>query len=78
VQASVKSLWNSDNVLGKRKSLILSEVRNKDIISINNKQFYVSKKILNREKWSAVKLTHLGSINQFKSLSYLIMSYVMA
>ncbi|MDR1433743.1 ATP-binding protein [Candidatus Endomicrobiellum devescovinae] len=72
--ASVKNLWNPDGVLGKRKSLLLSEVRDKDIISINNKQFYVSKKFLNREKWSVVKLTHLGTINQSKSLGYFITS----
>ncbi|MDR3285743.1 MAG: PAS domain S-box protein [Holosporales bacterium] len=72
--AKIKKLWNFSVSSYKRKPLVLSEIKDKDIISVNNEQFYVSRKFLKRENWSVVKLAHLGSINQSKVLGYLVTS----
>ncbi|MDR2437734.1 MAG: PAS domain S-box protein, partial [Endomicrobium sp.] len=72
----VKKLWTSNNSLNEKGFLLLSEVKNNDIVSIARGEFYVSRKFLNRKKWSIVTLTPLGSINQSKCLSYLVISSV--
>jgi PAS domain S-box-containing protein len=72
--AKIKKSWNFSGSSYKRKPLALSEIKDKDTISVNNEQFYVSRKFLKRENWSVVKLAHLGSINQSKVLGYLVTS----
>ncbi|MDR2399699.1 MAG: PAS domain S-box protein [Endomicrobium sp.] len=72
--ARIRKLWDPSGSFGKKRSLFLAEVKDKDIISINNEQFYVSRKSLGREDWSILKLAPLGAINQSKSLGYLVTS----
>jgi PAS domain S-box-containing protein len=74
--AKIEKLWGSGSLSAEKKFLLLAEVKNKDIISIANEQFYVSRKFLNMRNWSVVKLTPLGNINQSKSLAYLVTSAV--
>jgi PAS domain S-box-containing protein len=73
---NIKNLWSPDSSLDEKEFLLVSEIKNKDIVSISNEEFYVSRIFLNRENWSVVKLTPLGRINQTKCLSYLIVSSV--
>lgn len=70
----IKKLWSSDGQSNEEKALLLSEIKDKDIISLNREQFYVSRVFLSRENWSVVKLTSLSNINQSKTLIYLITS----
>jgi PAS domain S-box-containing protein len=73
---NIKNLWSPDSSLDEKEFLLVSEIKNKDIVSIYNEEFYVSRIFLNRENWSIVKLMPLGRINQTKFLSYLMVSSV--
>ncbi|MDR0723559.1 MAG: PAS domain S-box protein, partial [Endomicrobium sp.] len=70
---SFTNLWISpknDNTA----SLYSTELYDKEIVSIDNELFYISRKFLNANMWSVIQFTPIGIINQAKILGYLITS----
>lgn len=60
-----------------KRSMLLKEVHNKDLITINDELFYVARALINDEGWSVVYFNSLASVGQMKILGLISVSSIL-